>query len=120
MPAPGAAGAFTTIVRPQLTTEYRLAAGAIRAALAKVPVAPRVDATIAPGSASGKIAPPIVGAAVQLQRQDGVTWTTVGTAATDLTGAFAVQSTDVAPGAYRVRVAPGHGLVPGVSATAVE
>jgi SpoIID/LytB domain protein len=118
-PVPGAAGAFTTVVRPQATTEYRLAAGTIRAALAKVPVAPRVDATIAPGTASGKIAPPIVGAAVQLQRQDGVTWTTVGTAATDLTGAFAVQSPDVAPGTYRVRVAPGHGLVPGFSATAV-
>jgi stage II sporulation protein D len=118
-PAPGPTGAFTTLVRPQLTTEYRLAAGNVRAALAKVPVAPRVDATFAQGSATGKIAPPLVGAAVQLQRQDGVTWTTVGTAATDLAGAFSVQSTDVVPGSYRVRVAPGHGLVPGVSATSI-
>jgi hypothetical protein len=112
---PGTAGAFTTIVRPQLTTEYRLAAGNARAALVKVGVAPKVDATIGETSATGAITPVIAGAPVQLQRQDGAVWTTVGTSTTDVAGAFTVTAADPVPGTFRVRVAPGHGLVPGFS-----
>jgi stage II sporulation protein D len=112
---PGTAGAFTTIVRPQVTTEYRLAAGNARAGLVKVGVAPKVDAAIAETSASGSITPVIAGAPVQLQRQDGAVWTTVGTSTTDVAGAFTVTATDPVPGTFRVRVAPGHGLVPGFS-----
>jgi stage II sporulation protein D len=112
---PDGAGAFTTIVRPQVTTEYRLAAGTARAALVKVGVAPKVDATIGETSASGTITPVIAGASVQLQRQDGAVWTTVGTSTTDVAGAFTVTATDPVPGTFRVRVAPGHGLVPGFS-----
>lgn len=112
---PGAAGAFTTILRPQVTTEYRLAAGNARAALVKVGVAPKVDATIGETTASGAITPVIAGAAVQLQRQDGAVWTTVGTSTTDVAGAFTVTAADPVPGTFRVRVAPGHGLVPGFS-----
>ena len=58
--------------------------------------------------------PALAGAAVQLQRQDGVGWTTVATGTTDVSGAFAVSAA-LAPGSYRVRCAPGHGLSPGVS-----
>jgi stage II sporulation protein D len=112
---PGAGGGFTTLVRPQVTTEYRLAAGNARAALVKVGVAPKVDAAIGETSASGTITPVIAGAAVQLQRQDGAVWTTVGTSTTDIAGAFTVAATDPVPGTFRVRVAPGHGLVPGFS-----
>ena len=112
---PGTAGAFSTIVRPQLTTEYRLAAGNMRAALVKVGVAPKVDATIGETSATGTITPVIAGAPVQLQRQDGAVWTTVGSSTTDVAGSFTVTATDPVPGTFRVRVAPGHGLVPGFS-----
>jgi stage II sporulation protein D len=112
---PGTAGAFTAIVRPQVTTEYRLVAGNARAGLVKVGVAPKVDATISETSASGSITPIIAGAPVQLQRQDGAVWTTVGTSTTDVAGAFTVTATDPVPGTFRVRVAPGHGLVPGFS-----
>jgi stage II sporulation protein D len=115
---PGANGGFRTLVRPQRTTEYRLAAQSVRAALAKVPVAPRVDATIAAATATGSIRPALAGAPVQLQRLDGTAWKTVGASVTDARGAFSVAG-DGAPGSYRVRVAPGQGLVPGLSKTVV-
>jgi SpoIID/LytB domain protein len=114
--SPDATGEFSTIVRPQVTTEYRLAAGDVRAAVLKVDVAPRVDATLAGGVATGSIRPVVSGAAVQLQRQDGTAWTTVGSTVTDASGAFTVPG-DATPGSYRVRVAPGRGLVPGFSQT---
>ena len=113
---PDADGAFATIVKPQIATQYRLAWGNARAGLVKIAVAPRVDATIAQGSATGKIAPALPNAAVQLQwSQDGTTgWQTLATATTDATGAFTVSATPQT-GTYRVRVAPGHGLAPGLS-----
>jgi stage II sporulation protein D len=114
--APDASGAFSTIVRPQLTTDYRLVAGTVRAAQLKVNVSPRVDATVRAGTATGSIRPAVAGAPVQLQRADGLTWTTVASSTTDAAGAFSVAG-DAAPGSYRVRVAPGHGLAPGFSAT---
>jgi hypothetical protein len=115
---PDADGAFTTIVKPQSATQYRLAWGNARVGLVKIAVAPRVDATIAQGAASGKIAPALVNAAVQLQwSRDGTTgWQTLATATTDAAGAFSVSAPPQA-GGYRVRVAPGHGLAPGLSKT---
>ena len=109
-------GAFATIVKPQAATQYRLAWGNARVGLVKIAVAPRVDATIVQGTATGKIAPALPNAAVQLQwSADGTTaWQTLATAATDATGAFSVSATPQA-GTYRVRVAPGRGLAPGLS-----
>jgi hypothetical protein len=114
---PDGAGTVSTIVKPQATTEYRLAAGLVHAALVKVPVAPLVSATIKDGSATGTILPAVAGASVQLQRQDGAVWTTVASGATDTTGAFALvgPTPPALATAYRVRAAPGHGLVPGFS-----
>jgi SpoIID/LytB domain protein len=112
--SPAADGSFTIAIRPQATTQYRLAAGDVRAALLKVPVTPLVSASLAAGTVQGSVKPPLVGAAVQLQRQDGAVWTTVATGTTDVSGAFAVSAA-LSPGAYRVRCAPGHGLSPGVS-----
>lgn len=116
--APGADGAFATIVKPQSATQYRLAWGDARVGLVRVAVAPRVDATIAQGAATGKIAPAVAGAAVQLQwSKDGVAgWQTVATGTTDASGAFSVSASPHA-GAFRVRVAPGRGLAPGLSKT---
>jgi hypothetical protein len=51
---------------------------------------------------------------VAIQRQEGTSWTTVATAAVNDAGSFDAQLQLVA-GTYRARVAPGHGLVPGLS-----
>jgi SpoIID/LytB domain protein len=111
---PAADGSFGVTINPSATTQYRLAAGLIRAALVKVPVVPVVSASAASGQVQGSVQPPLAGAAVQLQRQDGAGWTTVASGTTDVGGAYAVAA-QLSPGSYRVRCAPGHGLSPGVS-----
>ncbi len=111
---PDASGSFGVVVNPQATTQYRLAAGDVRAALVRVPVEPVVDASVNAGAVSGTVRPPLLGAAVQLQRQSGATWATVATATPDASGSFAVAAS-IGPGSYRVRWAPGRGLAPGVS-----
>jgi SpoIID/LytB domain protein len=120
--SPDATGAFTTIVRPQVTTEYRLAAGtapaAVRAALLRVPVVPLVSATPAADAVTGTVRPATLAAPVQLQVQDGTTWTTIATGTTDAAGGYAVTA-GLTTGTYRIRCAPGKGLAPGVSATFV-
>jgi hypothetical protein len=112
--SPRADGTFTVAIRPSATTQYRLAAGQIRAAVVQVPVAPLVSASLGTGTVQGTVRPALAGASVQLQRQSGVSWTTVATATLDGTGTFAVAA-QLSPGSYRVRCAPGHGLSPGVS-----
>jgi hypothetical protein len=102
------------LVRPEETTQYRLAAGDLRAGLVTVPVEPVVEAAVASGAVAGTVRPPLAGAPVQLQRRNGASWSTVATATTDPSGSYAV-STSLAPGSYRVRFAPGGGLSPGVS-----
>ena len=89
---PAADGSFSITIRPQATTQYRLASGDIRAALLKVAVAPLVSASLAAGMVQGSMKPALSGAAVQIQRQDGVGWTTVATGTTDVSGAFAVSA----------------------------
>ena len=114
----GADSSFATIVRPAIGTDYRLAWGNVRVGLAKVAVAVRVDATVANGAAAGSTKPPVTGSAAQLQwSRDGSTaWQTVASSTTDKTGAFALTApSPETSGAYRVRVAPGHGLAPGLS-----
>lgn len=111
-------GAFSTIVRPQVATQYRLVWGDVRAGLAKVAVAVRVDATVQRGTAAGATKPAVANAAAQLQwSADGLTgWQTVTTTTTDAAGAFSLGApAPQATGAYRVRVAPGHGLAAGLS-----
>jgi stage II sporulation protein D len=115
---PDASGAFAVLVKPAATTRYRLAAGTVRASQSTLGVAPAVTATVAGGTATGSIVPAAAGAAVQLQENgDGAAWQTVGTATTDAAGGFSVTSASTPTGALRVRVAPGHGLVPGFSKT---
>jgi stage II sporulation protein D len=112
--APDASGSFELVVRPEATTEYRLAAEGVRAARVSVPVEPVVDALVNAGGVSGTVSPPSPGVAVQLQRQSGASWTTVATATPNESGSFAVAAA-VGPGSYRIRWAPGRGLSPGVS-----
>jgi stage II sporulation protein D len=114
-------GVFSTIVRPQIATQYRLVWGNVRAGLTKIAVAVRVDATVQQGTATGTTKPAVSTAPVQLQwSADGTTgWQTVASATTDATGVFSVSApSPAAAGGYRVRVAPGHGLAAGVSKTA--
>jgi stage II sporulation protein D len=114
-------GAFATIVRPQIATQYRLVWGDVRAGLTKIAVAVRVDATVQQGTATGTTTPVASSAAVELQwSADGATgWQTVASSTTDDTGAFSLSApAPETAGAYRVRVAPGHGLAPGLSKTA--
>jgi SpoIID/LytB domain protein len=116
-----ATGAFSTIVRPSIATQYRLAWGDVRAGLAKIAVAVRVDATVQQGTATGTTKPAVAAAPVQLQwSADAATgWQTVASSTTDDTGAFSLSAaTPENVGGYRVRVAPGHGLAPGLSKTA--
>ena len=114
-------GAFSTIVRPQVATQYRLGWGDVRAGLAKIAVAVRVDATVQQGIATGTTKPVVAYAPAELQwSADGATgWQTVATSTTDDTGAFTLSApSPETAGAYRVRVVPGHGLAPGLSKTA--
>jgi stage II sporulation protein D len=109
-----ASGRVATIVRPALSTQYRLVWGGIRAGLAKIAVAPRVDATSTVSGVQGAIRPAVASGAVQLQQQNGTAWTTLSSTVTDAAGAWSFAGT-LQPGTYRVRCAPGHGLAPGVS-----
>lgn len=116
-----ATGAFSTIVHPQIATQYRLVWGDVRAGLAKIAVAVRVDATVQQGIATGTTKPAVAAAPVQLQwSADAATgWQTVASSTTDDTGAFSLgAASPETAGGYRVRVAPGHGLAPGLSKTA--
>jgi SpoIID/LytB domain protein len=112
----GPDGSFSTIVHPQATTQYRLAWGDARAGLAKIAVAPRVDATVTSSVIGGAIRPVLAGAVVQLQQQAGTAWTTVASTLTDASGAWSFAGA-ATPGTYRVRCVPGQGLAAGVSST---
>jgi hypothetical protein len=112
---PSPDGAFSTIVRPQTTMQFRLAWGDVRAGLTKIAVAPRIDATVAASVVSGSVRPALAAAPVQLQRQSGAAWTTISSTVTDTAGAWSFAGVTQA-GTYRVRCAPGQGLAAGVSA----
>jgi SpoIID/LytB domain protein len=114
--APNADGTFATIVHPDVTTQYRLAFGTVRAAVAKVAVAPLVAVQQSTAGLAGSVQPAVASAPVELQQQNGTAWTTISSTATDGTGSWAFAGT-LAPGLYRVRCTPGHGLVAGVSPT---
>ena len=109
-------GAVNVAVKPTVTTQYRLATGKIAAAPTKVAVAPLVRLTPprTPRELVGYMRPIIAGATVAIQRQQGAAWTTVATATVGDTGTFDAQL-QLITGTYRARIAPRHGLVPGIS-----
>jgi stage II sporulation protein D len=113
--APEAGGAFTAAVTPQVTMQYRLAWNNVRVGLARVNVAPAlvVQAPTAEGL-TGTLQPILGDTTVELQQEDGSVWGTVASTVTDSSGGWSFTGA-LAPGAYRVRCAPGHGLVAGVS-----
>jgi stage II sporulation protein D len=115
---PAQDGTLSMIVKPTVTTDFRLATSAVAAAPIRVTVAPRVrfytDKT--PGHLRGSIRPVLAGAPVQIQRQDETlgTWTTIATAAVDANGDFDA-TLPLDPGVYRARVAPGQGFAAGTT-----
>ncbi|MBV8079454.1 MAG: SpoIID/LytB domain-containing protein [Actinobacteria bacterium] len=111
---PDSSGAFSVSVDPELTTQYRLTAANLHAGLVMATVVPAVQATVATGAVQGTVQPLLAGAAIQLQVQEGKSWSTVATGTTDPTGAFTLPA-QLTTGSYRIRCAPGHGLSPGVS-----
>jgi stage II sporulation protein D len=110
-------GTLSAIVKPQLRTSYRLAAGPVRAGLVTVSVSARCEATITSSGATGTVRPASTGV-VQLQRGGSGAWTTVSSTVADTAGSFSFGG-PLAPGDYRARCAPGAGLAPGVSAEAM-
>lgn len=114
--APAADGTFTVDVSPLLTTDYRLTNGTVSGPVLRVPVAPVVTLGTTATGLQGSTIPAASDATVELQRLDPATriWETLTTATVDPTGAYSAALT-LSPGTYRARLAPGRGLVPGVS-----
>ena len=118
---PQASGAFSVVVRPTVTAQYRLNAGSARTAVTRVGVAPKIvlNPVTDPMELRGTVRPALSGAAVEIQRANGGTWQTVGRATVDPQGDFAATM-HVPVGSYRARIpAPGRGLAAGTSATLV-
>ena len=113
----GKDGAFSVLVKPQATTTYRLAsAGKIASGTVRVSVAPLVRFSLAEGGTilRGTVRPIYPGTPVDIQRLDGNTWKLFEQARLEGRGFFQ-GALRPPPGTYRARVAPGHGLVPGVT-----
>jgi stage II sporulation protein D len=109
-------GTFALVVKPQVSTQYRLAWGDARACLARIGVAARVSAGVTPQGVQGTLRPVASGAPVQLQqRQDDGTWMTLDSATADESSAWSFTR-QLAAGTFRVRAAPGHGVSAGLSA----
>jgi stage II sporulation protein D len=110
-------GALTFVVKPASTTQYRLAAGKVSAAVVRVPVAPlvRFYATRTPNALRGYVRPlALAGSTVLIQRQSGAGWSTVARTSVDAEGIFLAEL-ELTSGIYRARVAPGRGFVPGMT-----
>jgi stage II sporulation protein D len=113
---PDVTGRFSTIVKPQLNTSYRLVWDAARVGLAKISVSARVTGAVNGSGLQGTIRPVAAGAPVELQQQqtDG-TWLAVSSGVTDPTSAWSFPG-PLTAGAYRVRATPGHGVAAALSA----
>jgi stage II sporulation protein D len=113
----GDAGALSFVVKPTVTTRYRLTSGKVAAASVRVPVAPlaRFYPARTPDQLSGYVRPTtLAGASVLIQRQQGTAWPTVAETTVGADGDFLAKLT-LTTGVYRARVSSGHGFVVGFS-----
>ena len=109
-----AGGAFAESFVPKAGGSYRLASRAASTAPVKVTVAAFIRLDAGSNPLSGRARPIFPSAVVSVQRLEGQTWTQVTTATLDQNGRFSTKL-QLTPGTYRARIAPGHGLVAGVS-----
>jgi stage II sporulation protein D len=109
-------GRVSITVRPRETGDYRLISRSTRSQPVRVNVAPYVRFYGLPDSTTlrGYARPVLPGAAVALQRFEGVGWQNVAQTTVDARGDFQAQ-VELVPGEYRARVSPGRGFVPGVT-----
>jgi stage II sporulation protein D len=110
-------GVITTLVKPTITTRYRLSSGKVTAEPVRVPVAPlaRFYPARRPDQLSGYVRPAsLTGTTVLIQKQQGEAWPTVGEATIEANGDF-LAKLQLTSGVYRARVSSGHGFVVGFS-----
>jgi SpoIID/LytB domain protein len=110
-------GAVTALVKPTVTTRYRLSTGKISAESVRVPVAPlaRFYPARTPDRLSGYVRPvSLSGTTVLIQKQQGEAWPTVGQATIEQNGDF-LTKLQLTTGVYRARVSSGRGFVVGFS-----
>lgn len=110
-------GAVTAVVKPSLTTFYRLASGKALAAPVRVPVASlaRFYPARTPDQLRGYVRPiGLSGANVLIQRQEGSGWATVARTTVDAEGNF-LAKLQLTTGLYRAWVASGRGFVAGTT-----
>jgi hypothetical protein len=110
-------GVLTALVKPTVTSRYRLSSGKVNAESVRVSVAPlaRFYPARRPDQLSGYVRPAsLAGTMVLIQKQQGAAWPTVGEATVETNGDF-LAKLQLTTGVYRVRVSSGHGFVVGFS-----
>ncbi|MGZ8793536.1 MAG: SpoIID/LytB domain-containing protein [Gaiellaceae bacterium] len=110
-------GIVTALVKPTITTRYRLSSGKVSAESVRVPVAPlaRFYPARTQDRLSGYVRPvSLTGTTVLIQKQQGAAWPTVGQATVEANGDF-LAKLQLTTGVYRARVSSGHGFVVGFS-----
>jgi hypothetical protein len=110
-------GVVTALVKPTVTTRYRLSMGKVNTEPVRVTVAPlaRFYPARTPDRLSGYVRPvSLAGTTVLIQKQQGEAWPTVGQAVVEANGDF-LAKLPLTAGVYRARVGSGHGFVVGFS-----
>ena len=110
-------GAVSVLVKPAVTTQYRLASGKVLAASVRVPVAPlaRFYPVRTPTQLRGYVRPgSLAGTTVLIQKQQSAAWPTVAETTVGADGDF-LAALQLTTGVYRARVNSGHGFVVGFS-----
>jgi stage II sporulation protein D len=110
-------GAVSVLVKPAVTTQYRLAFGKVLAASVRVPVArlARFYPIRTPTQLRGYVRPgSLAGTTVLIQKQQGAAWPTVAETTVGADGDF-LAALQLTTGVYRARVNSGHGFVVGFS-----
>jgi stage II sporulation protein D len=113
----GKQGALSVVVKPTMTTQYRLTSGKVVAPAVRVPVAPlvRFYPVRTQDQLRGYVRPAALeGTTVFIQRQDGARWITLTRASVDSAGDF-LAKLQLTTGVYRARAAAGRSLVAGNS-----
>jgi stage II sporulation protein D len=116
--SPDSAGAFSFEVTPEGETWYRLASGRVHGARIRVDTSGVVTAVLGKDAITGAVSSQAGGAPIFLDWKDEGNWITVGTARAGADGTFAFRPLP-APGTYRVRCKPRHGLPRGTTSVLI-